>query len=144
MESLVILALYGLILLVCTLVLPLFQDTQKQLGHRQGIHALLIKPVQHMSMYKLLLRDLHATASKLGLVTPTLEKAVQITQEIPKRTNDAMTLSMIYGYEHGQIIVQACVCVYMNASCMYVCMCAYLCILYAQYVFNIISIFLSN
>ena len=89
------------------------QETQKQLGHRQRIDALLIKPVQRMSQYKLLLRDIHETARKLGEVTPTLEKAVQITQEVPKRTNDAMTLSMIYGYEgnihkHGQIILQVC------------------------------------
>lgn len=64
-----------------------------------------------MSMYKLLIRDMHAAAVKLSMVTPVLEKAVQITQDVPKRANDAMTLSMIYGYEgnihmHGQIILQ--------------------------------------
>lgn len=64
-------------------------------------------------MYKLLLRDLTATAKKMDVVPPSLEKAVQITQEVPKRANDAMTLSMIYGYEgnihkHGEIILQVC------------------------------------
>ena len=62
-------------------------------------------------MYKLLLRDIHNTAKKLGTVTSTLEKALQITQDVPKRANDAMTLSMIYDYDgnihkHGQIILQ--------------------------------------
>jgi hypothetical protein len=47
----------------------------------------------------------------MGMVLPSMEKAVQITTEVPKRANDAMTLSMIYGYEgnihkHGQIILQ--------------------------------------
>jgi len=63
---------------------------------------------------------MHAAAKKLLLVTPILEKAVQITQDVPRKANDAMTLSMIYGYEgniqaYGQIILQVgmalCVCV---------------------------------
>ena len=43
--------------------------------------------------------------------TGNLEKALQLMQDIPKRANDAMALSMIYGYEgnihaNGQIILQ--------------------------------------
>lgn len=99
------------------------QGIQNRLGHRQGIDHLLIKPVQRISMYKLLLRDLHTTAKKMGVVTPAVEKAVQITQEVPKRANDAMTLSMIYGYEgnmhnHGQIILMVgVVCCHGDIMC---------------------------
>ena len=43
--------------------------------------------------------------------TPILERALNLMQDVPKRANDAMTLSMIYGYEgnihhSGQIILQ--------------------------------------
>ena len=88
-----------------------FEDIQNQLGHRQGINSFLIKPVQRITKYQLLLRDLHKSAQKSSLDTPQLEKALQVMHDIPKRANDAMTLSMIYGYEgnihaHGQIILQ--------------------------------------
>ena len=43
--------------------------------------------------------------------TGNLEKALQLMQDIPKRANDAMALSMIFGYDgnihaNGQIILQ--------------------------------------
>lgn len=43
--------------------------------------------------------------------TDTLVKALQLMQDIPKRANDAMALSMIFGYDgnihaNGQIILQ--------------------------------------
>ncbi len=83
----------------------------KQLGHRQALDSLLIKPIQRMGMYKLLLRDLHATSKKALMLSSMMERALQMTQDVPKRANDAMTLSMIYGYDgnvhkHGQIILQ--------------------------------------
>lgn len=88
-----------------------FEEAQKQLSHRQGIDSVLIEPVQRATRYKLLLRELHSTASKINVVPASLEKAIQITHDVPKRANDAMTLSMIYGYDgnihkHGQIILQ--------------------------------------
>lgn len=87
------------------------QDVQNLLGHRQGIDSFLIKPVQRITKYQLLLRDLHRSAQKAAMETPNLEKALHLMQDVPKRANDAMTLSMIYGYEgnihaSGQIILQ--------------------------------------
>ena len=87
------------------------QDIQTQLKHRQGIASFLIKPVQRISQYQLLLRDLQKSAQKAGLAsTPQLDAALQQMQDVPKRTNDAMTLSMICGYEgaisaSGQLIM---------------------------------------
>jgi len=87
------------------------QDVQNLLGHRQGIDSFLIKPVQRITKYQLLLRDLHRSAQKAVMETPNLEKALHLMQDVPKRANDAMTLSMIYGYEgnihaSGQIMLQ--------------------------------------
>ncbi len=64
-------------------------------------------------MYKLLLRDLQKSSKKAGMATPMLDKAVQLTQDVPRRANDAMTLSSIYGYDgnihkHGQLLLQVC------------------------------------
>ena len=78
---------------------------------RQGIDSYLIKPVQRITKYQLLLRDLKKSGEKAGLETGNLEKALQLMQDIPKRANDAMALSMIFGYEgnihaNGQIILQ--------------------------------------
>ena len=58
-------------------------------------------------------KDMHRSTQKAGMSTPNLERALQLMQDVPKRANDAMTLSMICGYDgnihtHGQIILQVC------------------------------------
>ena len=87
------------------------QEVKTQLGHRQDIDSYLIKPVQRITRYKLLLGDLYRSAQKAEMKTPILERALSLMEDVPKRANDAMTLSMIYGYEgnihsSGQIILQ--------------------------------------
>ena len=52
-----------------------------------------------MSMFKLLLRELQKTAKKVNMAMPTLNKAITITQDVPKRANDAMTLSSICDFD---------------------------------------------
>eukprot|EP00731_Ephydatia_muelleri_P019891 Em0012g716a len=54
---------------------------------------------------------MHRSTQKAVMSTPNLEKALQLMQDVPKRANDAMTLSMICGYDgnihtHGQIILE--------------------------------------
>ena len=54
--------------------------------------------------------------------TPNLEKALELMQDVPKRANDAMTLSMICGYDgnihaQGQIILQVCRSPCMSSPC---------------------------
>ena len=90
---------------------PPCQEVKTQLGHRHDIDSYLIKPVQRITRYKLLLGDLYRSAQKAEMETPILERALNLMQDVPKRANDAMTLSMIYGYEgnihhSGQIILQ--------------------------------------
>ena len=67
--------------------------------------------MQRITRYKLLLGDLYRSAQKAEMETPILERALSLMEDVPKRANDAMTLSMIYGYEgnihsSGQIILQ--------------------------------------
>lgn len=101
---------------------------------REDIASFLIKPVQRVTKYQLLLKvltskhfsfsfislslslfqDLMKTAQKTGSPVPLLESAVQLMKDVPKQANDAMALSMIVGYDgnihaNGAIILQVCV-----------------------------------
>ena len=87
------------------------QEAQKKHELRQGIDSYLIKPVQRITKYQLLLRDLKKTGEKAGMETGSLETALLLMKDIPKKANDAMALSMIFGYEgnihaNGRIILQ--------------------------------------
>jgi kalirin len=88
-----------------------FTEVQKKLGLREDIASFLIKPVQRITKYQLLLKDLLRTSQKAGKEVPLLEEALQLMQDVPKQANDAMALSMIIGYHgnihaNGQIILQ--------------------------------------
>lgn len=80
---------------------------------REDIASFLIKPVQRITKYQLLLKDLVKSSQKAGQDVPRLEEALQLMQDVPKQANDAMALSMIVGYHgnihaNGQIILQVC------------------------------------
>lgn len=87
------------------------QDLQLKLGFREDIASFLIKPVQRITKYQLLLKDLLKSSQKAGWNVPLLEQALQLMQDVPKQANDAMALSMIVGYHgnihaNGQIVLQ--------------------------------------
>ena len=74
------------------------QGLQFQLGQKEDISSLLIRPVQRITKYQLLLGQLLRYAEKYGLPYTQLEKAVELMTEVPKRANDMMKLSMIDEY----------------------------------------------
>lgn len=81
---------------------------------REDIASFLIKPVQRITKYQLLLKDLMKSAQKADMSYEQLEEAVQLMQDVPKQANDAMALSMIVGFDgnihaNGQIILQVIV-----------------------------------
>ena len=87
------------------------QEVKEKYELREDIDSFLIKPVQRITKYQLLLKDLMKTSHKIGLPVPALEEAVQLMQDVPKQANDAMALSMIVGYQgnihaNGQIVLQ--------------------------------------
>ncbi|TRY92866.1 hypothetical protein DNTS_031812, partial [Danionella cerebrum] len=67
-----------------------FEDLKQRLGHRLQITDLLIKPVQRIMKYQLLLKDFLKFSKKSGLDTVELEKAVEVMCVVPKRCNDMM------------------------------------------------------
>ncbi|KAI7806101.1 putative triple functional domain protein-like, partial [Triplophysa rosa] len=82
-----------------------FDDLKQRLGHRLQITDLLIKPVQRIMKYQLLLKDFLKFSKKAGLDTIELEKAVEVMCVVPKRCNDMMNVGRLQGFD-GKIVAQ--------------------------------------
>uniref|UniRef100_A0A8C2IST8 non-specific serine/threonine protein kinase n=1 Tax=Cyprinus carpio TaxID=7962 RepID=A0A8C2IST8_CYPCA len=82
-----------------------FEDLKQHLGHRLQITDLLIKPVQRIMKYQLLLKDFLKFSKKIGVDSVELERAVEVMCIVPKRCNDMMNVGRIQGFD-GKIIAQ--------------------------------------
>ncbi|XP_059968040.1 rho guanine nucleotide exchange factor 25 isoform X2 [Mesoplodon densirostris] len=82
-----------------------FEELRLQLGHRLQLNDLLIKPVQRIMKYQLLLKDFLKYYSRAGMDTEELEQAVEVMCFVPKRCNDMMTLGRLRGFE-GKLTAQ--------------------------------------
>ncbi|KAA0707178.1 Triple functional domain protein [Triplophysa tibetana] len=80
-------------------------ELKQQLGHRLQLNDLLIKPVQRIMKYQLLLKDFLKYYTKAGMDTEELEKAVEVMCFVPKRCNDMMNVGRLQGFE-GKITAQ--------------------------------------
>ncbi|XP_027966728.1 rho guanine nucleotide exchange factor 25 isoform X3 [Eumetopias jubatus] len=80
-------------------------ELRQQLGHRLQLNDLLIKPVQRIMKYQLLLKDFLKYYSRAGMDTEELEHAVEVMCFVPKRCNDMMTLGRLRGFE-GKLTAQ--------------------------------------
>ncbi|KAJ7317677.1 hypothetical protein JRQ81_003839 [Phrynocephalus forsythii] len=82
-----------------------FEELKQELGHRLQLNDLLIKPVQRIMKYQLLLKDFLKYYGKAGKDTEQLEKAVQVMCFVPKRCNDMMNVGRLQGFE-GKLTAQ--------------------------------------
>uniref|UniRef100_A0A674CX11 non-specific serine/threonine protein kinase n=1 Tax=Salmo trutta TaxID=8032 RepID=A0A674CX11_SALTR len=82
-----------------------FEVLKQRLGHRLQITDLLIKPVQRIMKYQLLLKDLLKFSKKAAVDTTELEKAVEVMCVVPKRCNDMMNVGRLQGFD-GKIVAQ--------------------------------------
>ncbi|XP_067467548.1 triple functional domain protein isoform X1 [Thunnus thynnus] len=82
-----------------------FEDLKQRLNHRLQITDLLIKPVQRIMKYQLLLKDFLKHSKKAGLESMELEKAVEVMCIVPKRCNDMMNVGRLQGFD-GKIVAQ--------------------------------------
>lgn len=82
-----------------------FEEMRQQLGHRLQLNDLLIKPVQRIMKYQLLLKDFLKYYTKAGRRTEELERAVKVMCFVPKRCNDMMNVGRLQGFE-GQLNAQ--------------------------------------
>lgn len=91
-------------------VSALFDELQKEHSIMHPIAAYLIKPIQRITKYQLLIKDL-LTCSEQGLDSE-LRDALDVMMSVPKKANDAMHLSMLEGVDEntakqlGEVILQ--------------------------------------
>ncbi|KAM4570403.1 rho guanine nucleotide exchange factor 25 isoform 1-T1 [Fundulus diaphanus] len=82
-----------------------FEELRQQLGQRLQLNDLLIKPVQRIMKYQLLLKDFFKYYTKAGMDIEELEKAVEVMCLVPKRCDDMMNVGRLQGFE-GKITAQ--------------------------------------
>ncbi|KAJ8253327.1 hypothetical protein GJAV_G00211670 [Gymnothorax javanicus] len=76
-----------------------FEEVQQEISSRLSISDFLIKPIQRITKYQLLLKDFLKYSSKAGLDCQEIQKAVDLMFLVPKRCNDMMNLGRLQGYE---------------------------------------------
>ncbi|XP_073335753.1 proto-oncogene DBL [Pagrus major] len=89
---------------------PFFQECQKKLDHKLGLDSYLLKPVQRLTKYQLLLKELlkHCTEERYRC---ELQEAVESMLELLKSVNDSMHQIAITGYQGdlsqlGRVVMQ--------------------------------------
>uniref|UniRef100_A0A3B3WRI9 Kalirin RhoGEF kinase b n=1 Tax=Poecilia mexicana TaxID=48701 RepID=A0A3B3WRI9_9TELE len=94
-----------------------FFEIQHEISCRMSISDYLIKPIQRITKYQLLLKDFLKYTTKAGLDCEEVEKAVELMSLVPKRCNDMMNLGRLQGYEgkltsQGKLLQQETFCVW--------------------------------
>ncbi|KAM8830772.1 LOW QUALITY PROTEIN: rho guanine nucleotide exchange factor 25 [Synchiropus picturatus] len=82
-----------------------FEELRQLLGHRLQLSDLLIKPVQRIMKYQLLLKDFLKYSTKAGMDTDQLERAAEVMCFVPKHCDDMMNVGRLQGFE-GKITAQ--------------------------------------
>ncbi|TNM94092.1 hypothetical protein fugu_002268 [Takifugu bimaculatus] len=94
-----------------------FEEIQREISCRMSVSDYLIKPIQRITKYQLLLKDFLKYTSKAGLDYEEIEKALELMSLVPKRCNDMMNLGRLQGYEgkltsQGKLLQQETFCVW--------------------------------
>ncbi|CCD63884.1 CRAL-TRIO domain-containing protein [Caenorhabditis elegans] len=76
-----------------------FADTKAKLGHKVALCDLLIKPVQRIMKYQLLLKDILKFTERAKDKTDTLKKALQVMHVVPKACDDMMQVGRLQNFD---------------------------------------------
>ncbi|XP_021366305.1 triple functional domain protein-like isoform X1 [Mizuhopecten yessoensis] len=82
-----------------------FEEMRMRLGHRLQLPDLLIKPVQRIMKYQLLLKDIQKHTDRIGQDTKSLQDALVVMCNVPKEANDMMQVGRLQGF-NGKITAQ--------------------------------------
>ncbi|BFZ15658.1 hypothetical protein BsWGS_18696 [Bradybaena similaris] len=82
-----------------------FEEVRQKLGHRLMLPDLLIKPVQRIMRYQLLLKDIVKYTEKAEEDPTELRKALRVMCVVPKAANDMMQVGRLQGFD-GKITAQ--------------------------------------
>ncbi|XP_060534993.1 triple functional domain protein isoform X2 [Cylas formicarius] len=85
-----------------------FEELRVKLGHKLQLCDLLIKPVQRIMKYQLLLKDILKYTERAGVAEEIepLRAAYKIMVVVPKNANDMMDVGRLQGFEAGKITAQ--------------------------------------
>nr|XP_021328506.1 proto-oncogene DBL isoform X3 [Danio rerio] len=89
---------------------PFFQECQKKLEHKLALDSYLLKPIQRLTKYQLLLKELLKYSSGCERVSE-LQGALEAMLDLLKSVNDSMHQIAITGYEGdlsdlGRVLMQ--------------------------------------
>jgi hypothetical protein len=90
-----------------------FADTKQKLGHKVALCDLLIKPVQRIMKYQLMLKDILKYTEKANESTAVLLKALNVMHVVPKACDDMMQVGRLQNFEgnlnaQGRLLFQVC------------------------------------
>lgn len=90
---------------------PFFQDCQRKLGHQLPLHAYLLKPIQRITKYQLILKEMIKYSLKTQDSCESLEKALEGMRKVLKNLNDVMHSTYIRGFlgslgDQGKLLMQ--------------------------------------
>ena len=84
-----------------------FSEVQKRRSVPESVDSFLIKPVQRITKYQLLLKDLLACSRRPGEIA----EALDVMLSVPQKANDAIHVSMLQGTPPtvalGEVVLQA-------------------------------------
>ncbi|CAI4221313.1 unnamed protein product [Auanema sp. JU1783] len=76
-----------------------FAETKAKLGHKVALCDLLIKPVQRIMKYQLLLKDVLKFTERAKDNTNTLKKALEVMHVVPKACDDMMQVGRLQNFD---------------------------------------------
>uniref|UniRef100_A0A1I7YYE4 Rho guanine nucleotide exchange factor 25 n=1 Tax=Steinernema glaseri TaxID=37863 RepID=A0A1I7YYE4_9BILA len=88
-----------------------FAEAKQKIGHKLALCDLLIKPVQRIMKYQLLLKDICKFTQRAGDRTDVLERALQVMHVVPKACDDMMQVGRLQNFDgnlnaQGKLIFQ--------------------------------------
>ncbi|TKR93469.1 hypothetical protein L596_007922 [Steinernema carpocapsae] len=97
-----------------------FAEAKQKIGHKLALCDLLIKPVQRIMKYQLLLKDIGKFTQRAGDRTDVLEKALQVMHVVPKACDDMMQVGRLQNFDgnlnaQGKLIFQGTILISDNA-----------------------------
>ncbi|VDM37109.1 unnamed protein product, partial [Toxocara canis] len=97
-----------------------FAETKQKLGHKVALCDLLIKPVQRIMKYQLLLKDILKYTERAGDRVDVLKKALQVMHVVPKACDDMMQVGRLQNFDgnlsaQGKLIFQGTLAISDNA-----------------------------
>uniref|UniRef100_A0A0N4ZES8 DH domain-containing protein n=1 Tax=Parastrongyloides trichosuri TaxID=131310 RepID=A0A0N4ZES8_PARTI len=76
-----------------------FAETKLKLGHKVALSDLLIKPVQRIMKYQLLLKDILKYTERAGDKVDVLKKALDVMHVVPKACDDMMQVGRLQNFD---------------------------------------------